>query len=259
MEIITISNRKGGVGKSTTSQCLAIGLIMHKKRVLVVDLDSQCNTSYTLNALNKEHNVYTLLKGSSSIEQTIYNTKYNNLDIIPSCNILDNADNEFTKEPYISLGAPTLLKNQLDKVKNNYDYIIIDTPPNTGILTLNALVSCDYVIIPTIADIYSIQGLTQLTDKIKLVKSNLNPNIHIKGLLLTMFTDRTNLNKELKDVINNFALSNNTKVYPVAIRQSIAVKESQVNKSCILLDNINNNASLDYITFTKIILNERED
>jgi chromosome partitioning protein len=257
MKIVSITNQKGGVGKTTTAQCLAIGLYLKGKKVLLVDSDPQCNLSYTFNVLNQPNNLYTLLKGNCNINDAIINTE--NVDIIAGNKDLNNADSEFTKEPYISIGLQTLLKQQLDLIKNNYDYIIIDTPPTLGVLTLNALVSSNYAIIPMQADVYSIQGLAGLNDKINLIKRGLNPNLYVKGILLTKYNERTILNRDLKESIINATEQLNTKVFKNAIRESVAVREAQTKRTCVLLDQPHNNVSIDYIAFTDLILNERED
>lgn len=127
MEIITITNQKGGVGKTTTTQCIGVGLALNHKKVLLIDSDPQCNLSYTFNVLNQENNLCKVLKNEINIKDAIIKTEH--LDIIPATKELNNADNEFTREPYISIGLQTLLKNQLEEVKNQYDYILIDTPP----------------------------------------------------------------------------------------------------------------------------------
>lgn len=257
MEIITITNQKGGVGKTTTAQCLAVGLALKGKKVLLVDSDPQCNLSYTFNVLNASNNLYTLLKNECSINDAIIKTEY--VDIIAGNKDLNNADNEFTKEPYLSMGLQTLLKTQLDLIKANYDYIIVDTPPTLGVLTLNALVSSNYAIIPMQADVYSIQGLAGLNDKVNLIKRGLNPNLYIKGILLTKYSERTILNRDLRDSIVNATQQLNTKVFKYAIRESVAVRESQTKRTCVLIDQPNNNVSIDYKAFTDLILNESED
>lgn len=127
MDIITITNQKGGVGKTTTAQCLGVGLAQRQKRVLLIDSDPQCNLSYTFNALKNRFNLYNVLKNECAIQDAIVHTEY--VDILPGTKELNNADNEFTREPYISIGLQTLLKNQIEQIKDQYDYIIIDTPP----------------------------------------------------------------------------------------------------------------------------------
>lgn len=264
MEIITITNNKGGTSKTTTAQSLAIGLALNNKRVLLVDSDPQGNLSYVFKVLNAPNNLYKLYARECNINECRYRASFKSndkqlfIDIIPSSQNLANADNEFLREPYISLGCQELLKSNLDLIKDQYDYIIIDTPPTLGILTLNALVSSTSCIVPMQADIFSIQGLTSLNDKIKIINTKLNPNLHIKGILLTKYNDRTILNRDLRDSIVNATHQLNTKIFKTYIRESVAVRESQTTGTCVLLQYPNNNASIDYMAFTKEILEDKE-
>lgn len=264
MEIITITNNKGGTSKTSTAQCMAVGLVLHNKKVLLVDSDPQGNLSYVFKVLNTPNNLYTMLTGTSDINNSRYrasfkdNNKTYDIDIIPSSKKLANADNEFTREPYITMGCQTLLKNQLDAVKDQYDYIIIDTPPTLSILTLNALVSSTSAIVPMNADIFSIQGLASLKEKIDLINRGLNPNLHIKGILLTKYNDRAILNRDLKRAIEQATDQFKTKVFNTYIRESVAVRESQTNGTCVMLQYPNNNASIDYMIFINELIKDKE-
>ena len=264
MEILTITNNKGGTSKTTTAQSLAIGLALNNKKVLLVDSDPQGNLSYVFKVLNAPNNIYTLYTGDSDINNSRYrasftsnDTKYY-IDIIPSSQKLANADNEFTKEPYISSGCQELLKDNLDTIKEQYDYILIDTPPTLGILTLNALVSSTSAVVPMNADIFSLQGLTALNDKIQIINKKLNPSLYIKGILLTKYNDRTILNRDLKTAIEQATKQFKTKVFNTYIRESVAVKESQTNGTCVMLQYPNNNASIDYMLFTSEIIKNKD-
>ena len=260
MEIITITNNKGGTSKTTTAQCLAIGLALNKQKVLLVDSDPQGNLSYVFKVLNAPNNLYTLYTGDSNINNSRYRVKLNDtlfIDVIPSSQKLASADSEFLKEPYISRGCQELLKDNLELVKDQYDYIIIDTPPTLGILTLNALVSSTSAITPMNADIFSLQGLTALKEKIDIINQKLNPSLYIKGILLTKYNDRSILNRDLKKAIEQVTEQFKTKVFNTYIRESVAVRESQTNGTCVMLQYPSNNASIDYMQFIKEILKDK--
>ena len=253
MEIFTITNNKGGTSKTTTAQSLAIGLTLNDKKVLLIDSDPQGNLTYVFKLLNAPNNLYRLYIGENNINECRYRVKFDfkdkeyNIDIIPSSHKLTNIDIN------VSMDMATL-KNSIDKVKNDYDYIIIDTPPNLSVLTLNALVSSTSAIIPMNADIFSIQGLYYLKEKIDMIKQKLNPSLYIKGLLLTKYNNRSILNRDLRESIINATKQFDTKLFDTTIRESIILKESQANSSCILLQYPNNNVSIDYMNFVNEII-----
>lgn len=254
MAVITITNNRGGVGKSTTAQTLSIGLAQKGKKVLLIDLDPQCNTSTTFRVNQAPNNIYNVLKGECKIQEAIYKNNY--IDLISSSINLVNADDEFKKEPYL-YNMQYLLKNEVDKIKESYDYIIYDTPPTLGILTINALVSSNYVIIPMLADIYSVQGLNVINNQIKAIKERTtNKSIQIKGLLITHYKANTLINQGLRDSVNDIAKTLNTKVYNSVIRDSIIFSESQLNNTVCLLRYPHHNATIDYINFINQFLEE---
>ena len=245
--IITITNNKGGVGKSTTAQTLAIGLAQKKYKVLVVDLDPQCSTSTTFKVNDKPNNIYDVLRGNCSINDAIYTNNY--IDLISSSLELINADDEFKKGAY-QYKMHKLVKEQLDKVKDKYNYIIIDTPPNLSLLTTNAIYSSDAVLIPMIADIYSINGLKVIYQQIQDIKEGTdNKDVYIMGLLLTHYKAQTLLNQSLKDALNDIAKQIQTKVYKNVIRDSVIFSDSQASNNVCLLKYPNHNATNDYIGF----------
>ena len=245
--IITITNNKGGVGKSTTAQTLAIGLAQKKYKVLVVDLDPQCSTSTTFKVNDRDNTIYDVLKGNCSINDAIYSNNY--IDLISSSLELINADDEFKKGIY-QYKMHKLVKEQLDKVKDRYNYIIIDTPPNLSLLTTNAIYSSDAVIIPMIADIYSINGLKVIYQQIQDIKGGTdNKDVYIMGLLLTHYKAQTLLNQSLKDALNDIAKKIQTKVYKSVIRDSVIFSDSQASNNVCLLKYPNHNATNDYLGF----------
>lgn len=218
---IAIVNQKGGVGKSTTAVILAAGLNMRGFSVLSVDLDAQGNMTDTLQANSNGITVLEVLTQRATTQEAIQHTE--NCDIIASSQSLAGADAFIT-----DTGKEYRLKEALESVENAYDYIIIDTPPALGILTVNALTACDSVIIPAQADIFSLHGIEQLSETIKPVKKYCNPSLKIEGILLTRYSARSVLSRELAELANQLAVKIGTKLFKTTIREAIAVREAQV-------------------------------
>ena len=188
---IAIFNQKGGVGKTTTAVNFAAGLAEMGKRVLLVDNDPQGNLSsgVGINKTELEKTIYQVLINEIDIQDAIIPTRFDNLDIVPGSIELAGAEIElidFENREY-------LLKSQLQKIKEQYDYILVDCPPSLGLLTINALVAVDSVIIPIQCEYYALEGVSQLVNTFNLVKKSINPNLYIQGVLLSMFDGRTNL------------------------------------------------------------------
>ncbi len=247
MKTIAIINQKGGVGKSTTAFTLASGLKNKGYKTLCIDMDAQGNLSYTADANDDLLTIYDLLAEDADINQAIQHTK--NFDLIASSKALSGADGFIT-----DIGKEYKLKEILESVKNNYDYIIIDTPPALGILTVNALTACDSVIIPAQADIYSLQGIEQLSKTIQPIKKYCNDKLKIDGILLTRYSPRAILSREVAEIANDLAQNLNTKVFKSTIREAIAVKESQINKQSLFDYAPNSNVTNDYLNFVNELL-----
>lgn len=245
--ILTITNNKGGVGKSTTAQTLSVGLAQKGYKVLLVDLDPQNNTSSTFRASNNTKNIYQVLKGNINIKDAIQKNNY--ISILASSLDLINADDEFKKGAY-QYKMHKLVAEQLELIKNDYDYIILDTVPNLSLLTTNAIYSSDAVIIPMIADIYSIEGLKIINQQIQDIKEGTdNKRVNILGLLITNYKSQTTSNQMLKDALDDIAKQLNTKVYKNTIRDSIIFSDSQLNNSVCMLRYPTHNATQDYLGF----------
>ena len=238
-EIFAIINQKGGVGKSTTAHAIGAGLSLKGYKVLFIDLDAQSNLSYTLGAVNKKISSLDILTCVSTAEQAIQTTEQGN--IIPASTSLAGADAIIT-----TTGKEYRLKEAIAPLKNRFDYIIIDTPPALGILTINALTACTGVIIPAQADIYSLQGISQLQGTIQAVRQYCNHDLKVKGIVLTRYSNRSILSREVAEMIEDTAHRLNTKLYKTAIRECIAIKESQVNQQNIFAYAPKSNASADY-------------
>lgn len=252
--IITITNNKGGVGKSTTAQTLAIGLAQRKYKVLLLDLDTQCSTTNTFKAKNDYKNIYQVLKGNIKIQDAIQHNNF--IDILSSSILLKDADNEFTRGSY-QYKMHKLVAEQLDLIKSNYDFIIIDTAPNLSLLTTNAIYSSDAVIIPMIADAYSIEGLQVINQQINEIKEGSdNKRVKIFGLLLTNYKANTTINQTIKDTLSVIAPQINTKVYKNTIRDSVIFSDSQLNNNVCLLRYPRHQATADYIGFIDEFLSD---
>ena len=250
MKTITLSNQKGGVAKTTTTGALASGLSQRGYKVLAVDTDPQCNLSLSsgVDILSMDQTLYDVFKGTADLQDTIQKTDLG-YDLSTGGLNLAVADMEFTQT-----GREFMLREALDSVKADYDFCIIDTPPTIGILTVNALTASDSVVIPLTADLYSIQGLSQLNGMIERVRKYSNKDLKIAGLLITRHDERTNISKALQDQITQTAEKLGTKVFKQPIRNSVAVRESQVMKSDIFTEAPKANATKDYTAFIDELL-----
>jgi chromosome partitioning protein len=250
--ITTIINQKGGVAKTTTALSLTSGLLLKGHSVLLVDADPQANTSLTMSNDAYPTGLYECLCGKSTVMETTYHTQQG--DILPSTILLAAADMEFT-----GVGREWLLDSVLKPVKDKYDFIIIDTPPTLGILSVNALTACNDVIIPMHTDIYSLQGLSQLCDTINKVKQFCNHNITIAGILITRYNGRAIINREFRESIAEKVSEINASLYNTIIRESIAVKEAQTSKISLFEYAPQSNPALDYMQFIDEYLNQKKD
>jgi chromosome partitioning protein len=222
--------------------------------VLAVDLDPQCNLSLASGAdiLNMDQTLYDVFKGSAELPDLIQKTELG-YDLITGGLTLAGADMDFTQT-----GREFMLREALDSVKADYDFCITDTPPTLGILTVNALTASDSVIIPLTADLYSIQGLSQLNLLIQRVRKYSNKDLEIAGLLITRHDERTNVSKALMDQILLTAEKLGTKVFSKPIRNSVAIRESQVMRADIFTEAPKANATKDYTAFIDELLEKGE-
>lgn len=248
--VIALTNQKGGVGKTTTSSALAAGLAsFYDKKVLAIDLDPQGSLGFSL-GLNIEEcrTVHDVLTGQVPIQEAIQLTDY--CDVITSNILLSSAEIEFT-----SAGRELLLKKALAPVIDNYDYIIIDTPPALNILTVNAYAVANHLIIPMAPEILSLLGVTQLKETIDSVRESVNPNLNVLGIILTKFNRRTLLAREVKDMAENVASQMGTCVFNNQIRTSVSVAEAPAHGLSIFDHSPSAKPSEDYRNFLQEVIN----
>ena len=247
MQTIAVINQKGGVGKSTTALAIGAGLSLKGYSVLFIDLDAQGNLSYTLGAGTQGYNAMGVLQRPETAKEEIQHTQ--NGDIIASSPALAGADTVLTET-----GKEYRLKEALESLSGEYDYCIIDTPPALGILTINALTACRGAIIPAQADIYSLQGISQLNSTIQTVKKYCNPALSIMGIVLTRYSSRSVISREVTELIEQTAEQLQTKLYKAKIRECIALKEAQAVKQNIFTYAPRSNATADYRALVEEIL-----
>lgn len=249
-KIIAVANQKGGVAKTTTALTLAQGLAARRLRVLAIDADPQGNLSDAAGADRTKPTTYHVLRGTRTITDAIQQA--GGVDVIAADIDLAASERELTQ-----LGRERVLARALEGVRDSYDYIIIDTPPTLGILTLNAFASADRVIIPVTAGIFATKGLTTLAQTIADVREFCgNPGLQIAGVLLTRYDGRSTNAKDFAAIIDQVAASIGVPVYNTRIRAGVAVEEAQARETSILATS--SGVASDYNNFTAEFL-DKED
>ena len=220
-KIVSITNQKGGVGKTTTAVSLTYSLAEEGKKTLFVDIDPQANgtSSFGVNKRNISHSVYEVLIGSCTVQEAIMRTAYENVDILPTNMNLAGAEIEMVAME----NRENLLRTALNKVRHRYDFIIIDCPPSLSLLTLNALNASNSVIIPLQPEYLALEGVSQLINTIKLVKRRYNPALYIEGVLLTMYDGRLNVTLQVAGEIKKYF---GDKVYKTPICRNVRLSEA---------------------------------
>ena len=220
-KIIAVFNQKGGVGKTTTNVNLSASLGKMGKKVLVLDLDPQGNTTsgYGIEKNEVENTIYEVMLEGVSIKDSIIQTEYENIDIVAAASDLAGAEIEISEIEKREL----ILKDAINKVKDEYDYVFIDCPPSLGMLTINCLTAVDSVLIPIQCEYYALEGVSQLMQTIKLVKSRLNPNIDIQGVVLSMFDGRANLSIQVVEEVKKYFKGS---VYTTLIPRNVRLAEA---------------------------------
>lgn len=221
MKIIAVTNQKGGVGKTTTSVNLSAALAYKGKSVLLIDADPQGNTTSGVGLEKSEIGLtlYDCLAEPELINKAVLKTKYRNLSVLPSSSNLSAAEIELANED----GREYFLKKTLELLEQEYDYIIIDSPPALGMLSINIMTAANSVIIPIQCEYYALEGLAQIMSTIKMIKERSNPDIKIEGILATMYDKRTNLSEQvLEEVQKHF----HEKVYKTYIPRNVRLSEA---------------------------------
>ena len=253
---ISVINQKGGVGKTTTVINLAAGLTMKGKKILVIDLDPQGNATTGLglsNATTSDQTIYNVLNGNKKISDVIQATRFKNLDLVSSNVDLSGLEVETAGDSRRAFKLKDELTAVLNNSKPSYDYIIIDCPPSLSLLTIMALVASNSLVVPLQTEFFALEGLTQLMKTIERIKSNLNPSLDIRGILLTMYDKRNKLSGEVEAEARNYFKD---KVYSIAVPRNVRLSEAPSHGVPVLIYDKSCPGSRAYISFTEEFLNQ---
>ena len=246
-KVISISNHKGGVGKTTSAINIGAGLNRLGKKILLIDLDPQANLSQSLGLIDQERNIYGALRGEYKL-QPIETVK--GLDIIPSTLDLSGAEVEMSGEA----GREYILRELIEPIRASYDYILIDSPPSLGLLTINSFTASDEVFIPLQAQYLALQGLTKLLEVIDKIKKRLNKELRVGGVFITQYDSRKVLNR---DVVATIEAHFKDEVFKTRVRDNIALAEAPAQGADIFRYNPKSYGAEDYLSLSKEILKRK--
>ncbi len=254
-KVIAIANQKGGVGKTTTAINLAASLAVLEKKVLIIDADPQANTTSGLNFSpdnDQKRTLYEILIGKIAASDALIQTELDNLHMIPSHINLVGAEIEMLEWPE----RESVLKNALRPIRDNYDYIIIDCSPSLGLITVNCLTAADSVMIPVQPEFFALEGLAKLLQTIRLVQSSVNPDLDIEGFVVTMFDGRTKVHSQ---VVMELREHFKDMVFKTIIQRSIRLSEAPSHGKPIILYDVMNNGTSNYLNLAKEVLDKNEN
>ena len=258
MQIISVINQKGGVGKTTTVINLAAGLAHQEKKVLVIDFDPQGNATTGLGLSNLESStdtIYGVLNGTKTISDVIRKTEFKNLDIITSNVDLSGLEVETADDSTRAFILKRELTPYLNDSRASYDYVLIDCPPSLSLLTVMALVSSHSLLVPLQTEFFALEGLTQLMKTIERIKVNLNPELKIRGILLTMFDKRNKLSTQVEKEARDYF---NEKVYLTVIPRNVRLSEAPSHGMPVLMYDKSCPGSKSYFNFTDEFINQEQ-
>jgi len=253
MRSIALINQKGGVGKTTTAANLGACLAELGQRTLLVDIDPQANLSvhFGVDVYTENTSVYDMMIGEARADEVVRRTKVENLDLLPSHINLAGAEIELVGV----VGRETILKEAVQPLMNQYDYVIVDCPPSLGLLTLNALTTVREVTIPLQAEFFALQGMSKLLETIRLVRRRLNPQLAVTGIVICMYDSRTRLSQEVKANIQEFFPD---KLYHTLIRKNVKLAESPSHGKPISVYDRRSRGCRDYTALAREVLAQEE-